>query len=198
MTWSGRAWVITLLAAVTLAGCASDVPGSPVTAGPQVTSGSSAYPERPREESIAGVDPCNLLTLQQQQSLGVDRSPRSSADPMFDGAPVCLFGSTEQEFTIVVTAVTSQGLDEYVATGQGQIPTSRTQVVDFPATEIRPGADAAGNLFCFVGVDTAARQFLLVNVGQIAPLGPPMPLDALCERARQAAEAAMTTLLGLR
>ncbi len=117
---------------------------------------------------------------------------------MFEGARGCLYRNSPEESGYLVTLVTSQGLAEYVATGEGQIPTRQLEIAGFPAVELRPSPDAGGNLFCLLGVDVADGQFLAANFGQVAPSGPPLPIDTLCAEAVEHTTAAMTTLLSQR
>ena len=86
-------------------------------------------------------------------------------------------------------------LAEYVATGEGMIPITEMRIAGFPAVLLRPPPDAAGNVFCLIGVDVADGQFLAGNYGQIAPSGQPLPQDVLCSKVVEFTTAAMTTLL---
>ena len=180
-------------------GCSNAVGGTPAPAGvSSAARDGSAESARPRELRLDGVDPCALLTQEQRQVLGVDRPPNPGESPVFEGARGCLYRDSSEESGYLVTLVTSQGLGEYVATGEGQVPTRQLQIAGFPAVEIRKPPDAGGNVFCLLGVDVANGQFLAANFGQVAPSGPPLPMDTLCAEAVEHTTAAMTTLLNQR
>lgn len=180
-------------------GCSNAVGGTPAPAGVSgAARDGSAESARPREVRVDGVDPCSLLTQEQRQVLGVDRPPIGGESFVFQGSQDCLYRNSSDETGYNVTLVTSEGLREYVATGEGKVPIRQLQIAGFPAVELRPPPDAGGNLFCLLGVDVVDGQFLAANFGQVAPSGPPLPMDTLCAEAVEHTTAAMTTLLSHR
>ena len=195
----GRLLVGALLCVGLTIGCSNAVGGTPAPAG--VSSSTPDGPvesARPREVRLDGVDPCSLLTQEQRQVLGIDRPPSPSEGESFEGAVGCDFGNTDEESGYLIIPVTTQGLAEYVATAEGQIPVTPLEIAGFPAVEIRKPPDAGGNLFCLIGVDVADGQFLLGSFGQVFPSGPPLPMDTVCAEAVEHTTAAMTTLLSQR
>ncbi len=195
----GRLLVGALLCVGLTVGCGNAVGGTPVPAGVSSSArDGSAESARPREVRLDGVDPCSLLTQQQRQVLGIDRPPYPSEGESFEGAVGCDFGNTAEESGYLVLPVTTQGLAEYVATAESQLPVRPLEIAGFPAVEIRKPPDAGGNLFCLIGVDVADGQFLLGSFGQVAPSGPALSVDTLCAEAVQHTTAAMTTLLNQR
>lgn len=174
-----------------VAGCSDAVGGTPSPAG------QAAESPRPREVRLDGVDPCSLLTSEQRKQLGIDRPPIPGKSDV-DGSPYCGYRNSAEESGYLVALVTTQGLAEYVATGEGQIPTRQLEIAGFPAVELRPSPDEAGNLFCLIGVDVADGQFLSANFSQVAPSGPPLSQETLCAKAVEHTAAAMKTLLNQR
>jgi len=147
------------------------------------------------------VDPCNLLIKQQLASFSIDRPPRSgtgSSGPL-KGAPHCDFGTSvgaANDWGFLITASTTVGLGGYLGKIRDN-PTRRVIAIHgFPAIQeeqksnIGPGNDA-----CFVDVDVADGQMLDVQFGQIAAeQGKILPMETLCAKAVEVAEAALTTL----
>lgn len=196
MRWRRRL-VAGVLCLGALIGCGTTTGGTarPDPGGAKPASSPSAESSRPREISLEGVDPCSLLTPEQRQALGVDRPPLPGTSSNFPGSTSCGFSNSVEQSGYLVTPVTSMSLAEYVATGEGTIPTTELQIAGFPAVLLHAPPDAAGNVFCLLGVDVAHRQFLLGSYGQVAPSGPPLPQDVLCAKLVEFTTAAMTTLL---
>lgn len=194
----GRLLVGALLCVGLTVGCSNAIGGTPGPAGVSSPARDGSESARPREVRLDGVDPCSLLTQEQRQVLEIDRPPTGGESFTFNDSQDCLYRNSPEESGYLVTLVTSQGLAEYVATGEGQIPTRQLQIAGFPAVELRPSPDAGGNVFCLLGVDVADGQFLAANFGQVAPSGPPLPIDTLCAVAVEHTTAVMTTLLSQR
>jgi len=177
----------------------SMAPTSSVEA-PTPTTGQS-LPPRPRSLPLDGVSPCNVLTKQQLTSLSIDRPPRSSTEPggPLKGAPDCSFGTSvgaAYEWGFLITVSAAMGLSDYLKKLKDNPTRQVITVGGFPATQeelksnIGPGNDA-----CFVDVDVADGQMLAVQFGQIAAeQGKILPMETLCAKAVEVAEAALTTL----
>lgn len=194
MRWRTRL-VAGLLCLGALIGCGTTTGGTARPDNGSAGPSSAAESFRPREIRLDNVDACSLLTSEQRQAFGVDRPPTPVKGRVFEGSTGCDFRNSDERSGYLVTPVTSMSLAEYVATGEGTIPTTDMQIVGFPAVLLRPPPDAAGNVFCLIGVDVADGQFLAGNYGQIAPSGPPLPQDVLCSKVVEFTTAAMTTLL---
>jgi hypothetical protein len=171
---------------------------------PASTTGGS-LPPRPRSLTLDGVDPCNLITRQQLASFSIDRPPRGdtgSSGPLKD-APGCSFitsagAANDWGFLIIVS--TTVGLSEYLEQIRDN-PTRRVITVGgFPAIRDEQKSNIGpGNDTCFVDVDVADGQMLALQFGQIAAdEGEVLPMETLCAKAVEVAEAALTTLQGQR
>jgi hypothetical protein len=134
-------------------------------------------------------------------NFSIDRPPRGgtgSSGPLKD-AHDCSFVTSvgaANEWNILIIASTTVGLSEYLGKIRDN-PTRRMVTVGgFPAAQeeqksnIGPGNDA-----CFVDVDVADGQMLDVQFSQIAAeQGKILPMETLCAKAMDVAEAALTTL----
>jgi hypothetical protein len=182
-----------IVAAALVAGCTT-VDGEAAAAGPS----GIELPPRPRDVQIDGVDPCSLLTVEQRAALGLD------GRVVFDSAPVALYNGAEvplcairgfkpRAIAIGLSVVTSAGIELYTS-GELAAEVRPVDVRGFPAVVAVPARFAE---YCTVIVDVARGQLLDVQFRD-GGRKPPIPQDQLCRDARQAAEAAMTTLLALR
>lgn len=144
---------------------------------------------RPRSIPLDRVTPCQLLTPAQQRQLGYDRPPRAGLDTHFGSARTCALGDSVDAFDAQLAAVTSTGIE--VWTDQtAQVDTEPVLVHGFPALVVRtPGVEDA----CNIEVDTGDGQFLDVLANDGGHRTPP-PQQVYCQRARDLAEAAMTSL----
>jgi len=175
-------------------GPTSSVEASTSTAG-------KSFPPRPRSLPLGGVDPCNLLTKQQLASFSIDRPPRGgtgSSGPLKD-VPGCTFGTSvgaANDWDILIIASATIGLSEYL----GQVrdnPTRRVIAIGgFPAIQEEQKSNIGpGNDTCFVDMDVADGQMLAAQFGQVAAdQGKVLPMETLCAKAVEVAEAALTTL----
>jgi uncharacterized protein DUF3558 len=190
------------VAALVLAGCTVNTPGEAKTQAPSTrstaptsgrTGGASGVPSaRPREIKLDGSNPCELLTQDQLQRFAIDTPPRPGKDTTFQAA-TCDFLSHAAESSLHVTPVTTVGIDQFApgkVTGSVQART----IQGFPAFENHIDGASAGNDFCSVTVDVANGQVLDTMFGEQGSKQP-MTKDAVCQKANELADAAMTTLL---
>jgi Protein of unknown function (DUF3558) len=200
---------LALLAALSIfmacgAACANSEAGTPHATSsveaPTSTAGGS-LPPRPRSLPLDGVDPCKLLSEQQLASFSIDRPPLGgvgSGGPL-KGAPDCDFGTSVgavNDWGFLITVSTNMGLGEYLEKLKDN-PTRRVISVDgFPAIQDEQKSSIGpGNDTCFVDVDVAEGQMLALQFGQIAAdEGKVLPMETLCAKAVEVAEAALTTL----
>ncbi len=156
---------------------------------PAPTSSVAPPPERPTDVPLDETDPCALLTAEQREQLGFDRSPIANVDEGFSDAPACSHRNTTAKVGSRIALVTTEDMGLWTD-DTAQVEATRTTVHGFPALVIKtPGL----NLSCNVAVDTAQGQHIDVlyrdDGGQ-----PPPPLDQLCSGAHHVAENAVTTL----
>lgn len=190
--------VVLVLAVLALAGCVrAPVDPRPGAVSTEASAPTIELPPRPRDVPLDGLDPCTLLTKEQQQELGLeDREPILTVSPtqLYGGvSSLCTArGYEPRAISLGIDAVTIKGIERYTVE---RVDATVTPIGarGFPAVQVvppRPG-------YCTVIVDVAPGQLLDV---QFADGGrePPIPTPDLCEGARLAAELAMDTLLRLR
>ena len=184
-----------------IGGCTMDTPGVATTETPpsQSTSSTSSRTSttrppstRPREVKVDGVNPCDLLSQGQLQQFSIDSPPRPDKDTTFQ-TPTCNFYSDSTRTGVRLTPVANVGIERFepgAVTGDVKIRT----IQGFPAREIHTPGSSAGNDFCTVVVDVADGQVLHTMFNEDGSKQP-MSTEAVCQKANDAANAAMTTLL---
>lgn len=180
--------------ALAAAGCAGPPTGSvsaPGQTSAAPTTSATALPPRPREIDLTGVDTCTLLTPEQQQQLGTDRSPGFSNYPDRYGNRPCSYGKSlsSPRFGYSIKVVTQEDVTVHL-TGERDVTARLVLVAGFPAVENRRTTDERG---CFVDVSTRDRQYLSIQYAEST--GSNDTTEVACEKARVAAELAMQTLL---
>lgn len=183
-----------------LVGCTAETAGTPSTVPPvPATSEVPAVelPPRPREVRLDDLDPCTLLTAEQRAELGLDR------EPLLDVGQSGLYGGVTQlcsirrldrpSYALGVELSVTSGVEVFLQPGI-RAEVAPIDVSGFSALEVR---STEFRDTCYVAVDVAPGQLVDVAVrnGGATPVA---PQDRLCERARQAADLVMTTLLELR
>lgn len=104
------------------------------------------------------------------------------------------------DWDILITVSATVGLGEYLKRITDN-PTRRVlTVAGFPAIQDEQKSDIGpGNDSCFVDVDVAEGQMLALQFAQVAAdEGKVLPMETLCAKAVEVAEAALTTLQGQR
>ncbi|MGW5794221.1 DUF3558 domain-containing protein [Saccharopolyspora sp. NPDC003752] len=194
--------LIALAAAAALTGCTVNGPdtdetsSAPTTAATKPETFSLNLPQRPRDLQIAGkqdADICTWLTSDQKAKLEAGGGrPVVKNGNNYNGCSF-LGQSGKAQFGISLRVV-PEGLDAFaskIAAVQAKTATTY-EVNGFGAVQGQiPGAESLG---CSVFVDAAEGQTLYAELGLTTPGG--MNNDQMCERAKQAAEAAVTTLQG--
>jgi len=179
--------LLALVPVLTMAvACASSVGGSP---SPATQQAGPELPPRPREVRVDGLDPCNALTSAQLESLDVKfyttDKPREKRGPGCDW-----IHSPAEPIESYTVAVNTQGGVELLF-GQPQIDV--VKVAGFGAVQ-SPGLYSTGDDNCFIHVDVAPGE--AVQVGYIYNGSTvPMNHEIACQKARNAAELAMQTIL---
>jgi hypothetical protein len=177
------------------AGCSSDVDGTAEPDEPGLTSVSqqakvSQLPQRPSEVSLAGVDPCTLLSRPQLDELQINSIPRQAADPV-DG-PTCVLDADKVEpFHTYHVRTVPADLEEWL-TGKRRktsMTTEPKQLGGFPA--ITNHRDSGSPADCETLVGTAAGQTLAVQAFTVTAGA--YAQQQLCEMSARAAEMALQT-----
>ena len=179
-----RNMAILLLAAALSAACSSTVDGS-------ATPDSSAppLPPRPRELRIDGIDPCSALTPAQLKTLGVAFYRTVMAGDTRGPGCDWIHSPTEPVQSYTVDINTRGGVE--LVFGQPQL--NATTIAGFGAVET-PGLYSSGENDCVVNIDVAPRQAVQVAYSYNGSTVP-MNHEIACQKARNAAELAMQTIL---
>jgi hypothetical protein len=197
--------VVTVVTVVTLAGCAGSEAGTPtpVTPSDRSTAPTSADDRpRPRSVDLTGKDACAALSEQQRPRWGIDRPPTAGTldgGSVLDGSRACAFGSFADQVSITIVLSTEIGLGEYLEKTEADPSRQELTVGGFPAAsaEGKLSAPEIGSGACFVDVDVADDQLMSVQFSQLAASQEKrLPVDTLCAKASEVAEAALTTLQG--
>ncbi|SDN28840.1 DUF3558 domain-containing protein [Allokutzneria albata] len=179
---------VTLLA-LPLAGCVNVVGADTPT-----TVSTTPSIQRPRVLDMTNVDPCTLLIPEQQRTFGIDRPPRPD-DSVVLQAKSCRFPNEELSTSVSFVPIPHTGIDRFAA-GKVNAEVRDLVIGGFPAKEnlIRTKTDPPPA--CDVVVDVAPGQTLQARYSKNGSIKPPfLTSDVLCQRAAQAAEAAIATLM---
>lgn len=199
------AFAVAAFAAALAAGCGTSTGGTPSasSSGPATTSTQTqtSQSSRPKDLDLAGVQPCDAVTQQQTAAWGIDSAPRS--EPMgggsrLAGSPACSLDSDAQQTGVLIVTSSTVGLRDYLEASGAALP-RQTSIDGFPAAvaEGRTSAPERGSGECYAMVDVADGQLLLVQFSQIAASQEKrLPIETLCAKAEEVAEAALTTLQG--
>nr|WP_246330829.1 DUF3558 domain-containing protein [Saccharopolyspora hordei] len=184
--------VVGAAAAVTLTGCTVNGPDpEPSTTTSSGGAPSFSFPARPAELPIAGKQDqeiCTWLTPEQKAQLETGGGrPVVKNGNNYNG---CTFlGQSGRAQFGVSLRVVPEGLEAFAAKLADSEP-EQTEVNGFGAVRSQvPGAEGLG---CAVFVDAAEGQTLYVDMSLTTPGA--MDDAQMCEKAGQAAEAAVTTL----
>jgi Protein of unknown function (DUF3558) len=201
----GQVLLATLVVLAGVTACGSSEAGTPhaktSSDGVPVTrSAERSFPPRPLNLSLVGVDPCSILTQQQRAEFAFDRPPiggKATGGPLKDERECSYRSSTEEYGTLIIPSA-RVGLVEYLEKIQESSTRRMITVGGFPAIQEEQQLGLGpGNDRCFVDVDVADDQMLAVQFGQVAS-SKPLPMETLCTKAVEVAEAALTTLQGQR
>ncbi|MGO1053062.1 DUF3558 domain-containing protein [Crossiella sp. CA198] len=181
-----------LVASLLLAGCTTTGTATPGPSSTTATTSAAALPQRPKDIPVAGLDPCQALTSDQQRQLEVDEKPRLSGPDQVDhhGNRSCAFSKAEKapRFTFRVALVPQEGADVWLK-GERNVKVKQVAAAGFGAVETRVTDNAPT---CHVVVDVAPGQSLDV-MGTAVTQGV-FTTDQTCEKTRVAAEMVMQTL----
>lgn len=193
-----------VLVAVAAAGCTRSDAGTPSPGSTSAASSASttAGTPRPGVIDLTAADPCKLLNPVRLAAWAVDRPPSSSrvgGTSKLADAPACAFGSNAEQTGFLIVTSASVGMDEYLLDIPDS-PSRRTIMVrNFPAVqqEGQTSAPERGSGVCFVDVNVADGQLLEIQYSQIAASQEKrLPVETLCAKAVEVAEATVTSLQG--
>jgi hypothetical protein len=143
---------------------------------------------------LDGVDPCSILTAQQQARLGVDSRPSASRPyvPLYRGeVPTCtISGPSPDAVLLAIGLITTVGIDRW-SEPDVDVEIRPMNVSGFPAVVAAPRRFVD---FCTVAVDVASNQLLEVQLGGGGAQAT-ISQDELCSRATRSAEESMSSLL---
>ncbi|GAA3355544.1 DUF3558 domain-containing protein [Saccharopolyspora gregorii] len=180
-----------------LAGCAlNEAPASPPPAADQGADSGPDLPSRPRDLPVAGMKEgavCGVLTPQQLGALEVGRGVPQARSGTFD-APGCTWLSGREATGLGLTiAIAPLSIDEAQnRKSDGSPETAATYAVGQGFGAVQGQVPGAENLGCFVDVDAAEGRTLEVGITSIG--GDDVSNQAMCAKAKQAAEFAVTNL----
>lgn len=188
--------------AAALTGCTVNGPDpetapSDPTAAPAVERPSADLPPRPGNLPIAGKqdsDVCTWLTAAQKPELLIGGSGRPVQKKGNNYNGCSFLGQAGDASFGLALRVVPEGIDSFMTkiANTGSDTSTSYQVKGFGAVQGQiPGAESLG---CDVFVDAADGQTLWVNMMLQTPGG--LNNQQMCEKAKQTAEAAVTTLQG--
>jgi Protein of unknown function (DUF3558) len=155
---------------------------APTQAGPNL-------PPRPREFRIDRLDPCSVFTRDQLGALGVHfytaDAPNGKRGPGCDW----IHSPAEPVESYTININTQGGVELAFGTPDLEV----TKVAGFPAVTV-PALYSSGKLNCLVGIDVAPGQAVQVSYFYNGATVP-MTHELACQKARNAAELAMQTIL---
>ncbi|SDG87500.1 Protein of unknown function [Lentzea fradiae] len=179
---------VALLAVVSACAPTSGSPKPQSSPDPQgTTTTTESATARPREITLTGKDPCQLLTAEQLPALKIDREGRPRHSDLYKttGCAWTVNGAGNS-----IVPVTSEGIGAWRdGTRQGEV-TEIDPVLGFPAIKVTIPSDENA---CDVHVDTADGQYLAVAFSVLPTYEDRFPKP--CDGARALAEAAMRNLL---
>ena len=160
------------------------------------TGSSVEIPPPPRELSLAGLDPCSLLTDTQQAQLKISsvRPKDDGGDDIYDGMKECIFDADAAEpfITYDVIAVTDVDVSYWINQPHNA-DVELISIAGYPAAEFH--TKGVEDSDCAVAVGVAKNQHLHV---EMAPLSEDLKQDQICQGTERAAEMALQTLQTLK
>jgi hypothetical protein len=198
---------VVTMATFVLAGCTTQQPGQASAAtGTTTTKASPPYqaptnnvasiklPPRPKDIPVDGVDPCSLLTAQQQHDFGLGRPFKGLPNELMHNSPTCNFAFHDinlsgDEYSIEVD--TRDGIQSWL--NPYLIDTFTAVTIDgFPALDVVVQGNSP--LSCATEVSVANGQMIGVDYGSYNHES----ASAMCVKAEKFATAVIATLQTLR
>ncbi|HEV7647558.1 MAG TPA: DUF3558 domain-containing protein [Actinophytocola sp.] len=163
-------------------------PDSSETAAPTVE-----VPDRPKDLSLAGVDPCSLFTAPQLAELGIEGKPKpGKSDDQFH-APLCTLDGPQSEpyYSYDVLVIADLGIDTWL-TGRRNVDSWLVSVGGYPGVDFK--TKGVEDRDCSTTVDVAEGQQLMVNQFPLSDVD----YKQLCQLSEKAATMALQTLQTLK
>ncbi|WP_020663953.1 DUF3558 domain-containing protein [Amycolatopsis benzoatilytica] len=188
--------ILAVVAVLGLAGCSSGNGGTAYPVEPAISSlaqqsKAAELPARPKDLSLADIDPCQLLGQAQLDELKITSVPRKAAAAQ-DG-PTCVFDSTQAEpFHALHLRIVNADVQEWL-TGKrrkNSMTTAPAPVEGYPAITNYRAAGTPADCEVLVGVakgQTMAAQEFAITTGAFSQ-------PQLCQLATQAAGLAVQGL----
>ena len=174
----GTAAALLLAAAVLLTGCNTTVTGTPAASG---AGSSGTAPTGARALSVAGADPCTLLTAGQRRSLGISAHVDTSLPT--NNASSCQYRGGGSIYSVFLA------WDGGVDSAAASLPdATKTKVAGYPAYASRMNSTTDDS--CALAVGVGPSETLLVSYGSMTGAG------SASRQCTAAAEAALSTLKG--
>lgn len=190
-----------VVVAVLTAGCSTAQPGTPVAGDPPVT-GEPAEPQpptsppaeeptvdRPRPIDLTRVDVCQVVAALPLRDYGLDgdRPPLAGNSGLFPGAKDCFANGVENNLSLLVVAVTDQGVSAFAETAT-VAARSATVAAGYPLTVLTPRAPGS----CIGLLDVHDGQMLYISYALGSPTERPVtPQARLCRTIPAIAAAAV-------
>jgi hypothetical protein len=192
-------WLAIAVLVLPLAGC-TNVVG---TATPTTTTSTTPSVQRPRILDMTNVDPCTLLTPEQQRAFNIDLPPRPDDSVVFQ-AKSCRFPNDKGFESIGFVAIPHTGIERFA---EGKVNAdvrdltvngfpakeniTRIKLPNYPPTWGPRGGLGPPSLFLF---SVPPGQVLNVHYAETGR-APMRDREYACQRAKEAAEAAISTLM---
>jgi hypothetical protein len=190
--------VLTMLAALTLAGCTDKDSGTPVASGSNPPAGGQtgvSIPPRPRELKLDGLDPCKLVTKAQLDQIKITRQRNTvQTEIAFKGAPTCAMegGDGKVFWDYEIWLVTTEGIAPWLS-GKRNVDAKLVDIGGFPAADYKIMGTTTAD--CTTAVDVAEGQQLMMV---FRPSRNNFSQTEMCQKSEQAAGLAVQTLQTLK
>ncbi|MCP3800378.1 DUF3558 domain-containing protein [Allokutzneria sp. A3M-2-11 16] len=183
-----------LVSATACGGTPQGAPSTTATSVPTTTGTHRPLPPRPREISLKGVDPCQVLTDQQLAQLRYSKTRLPDTGNRL-GEAQCSVGNTfgsSPNYGSLISLVVNEDITEWFTPDRqaGLSSTNKITVAGFPALEIT-GKQLRDD--CQVLVDVTNGEYLDVLSNPRGERG--TSPEPYCVEAKRVAELAMQTLL---
>jgi hypothetical protein len=187
---------------VTVAGCSTQQPGTPVAANTTSASGKTSVPptgktttstktpvNRPKTIDLNGTDGCKIM-IQVQAEFGWQGAKLAPKPALaFPGMTQCIV-LADNPSAGTITTVTNKDAEDFIHGGQSD-EVQRITIAGFPAFTFAPTSSVTAT--CFAGVNVADNQMLYIQWDYISTSQKP-PVQEMCANATRLATASMRVL----
>ncbi|MFB9906075.1 DUF3558 domain-containing protein [Allokutzneria oryzae] len=152
--------------------------------------------QRPRDLPLDKVDPCQLLTSEQQRTFAIDAPGRPATSTMFENGSVCNYSAWADRSGLSFTLIKNAGID-FFAKKNINAELRDLDIIGFRAREMFTPLASHLDPFCTIVVDVAKGQVLHTMFDKSIDKER-LTREQVCAKAKQGAEAAVTTLMAMR